>query len=175
MAASDRDPSLPENIYHKYLRLINEENMEYDYKKKIEIQKAFYQLQLECRKDCQGELINLLASKKVTSRKRRVIYSNNMQIQYSLCEGKKGESGVEFDGSEVQGLRVRFLQYELLTKCVLSLMKKKINVHLRVPLMNYGEYKGVSFLIEHVCQELVDIIEIEVGLFQEIANEVLVF
>lgn len=54
-------------------------------------------------------------------------------------------------------------------------MKKKVNVHLRVPLMNYGEYKGVSFLIEHVCQELVDIIEIEVGLFQEIANEVLVF
>ena len=63
----------------------------------------------------------------------------------------------------------------MLTKCVLSLMKKKINLHLRVPLINYGEYKGVSFLIEHVCQELVDIIEIEVGLFQEISNEVLVF
>jgi hypothetical protein len=49
-------------------------------------------------------------------------------------------------------------------------MKKKINLHLRVPLMNYAEHKGVSFLVEHVCQELIDIIEIEIGLFQEIAN-----
>lgn len=39
-------------------------------------------------------------------------------------------------------------------------MKKKINLRLRVPLMNYAEHKGVSFLVEHVCQELIDIIEI---------------
>ena len=57
----------------------------------------------------------------------------------------------------------------------MSLMKKKINVHLRVPIINYAEFKGVSFLVEHVCQELIDIIEIEIGLFQEISNEVLVF
>lgn len=72
-------------------------------------------------------------------------------------------------------LRTRFLQYEMLIKCVFSLMKKKINLHLRVPLINYAEYKGVSFLVEHVCPELVDIIEIEVGMFQEIANEILIF
>ena len=57
-------------------------------------------------------------------------------------------------------MKARFLQYELLTKCVLNLIKKKINIHLRMPLLNYAEYKGVSFLVEHVCQELVDIIEI---------------
>ena len=44
------DPSLPEKIYHKYLRLINEETIEIDYKKKIEYQKSIYQLQLESRK-----------------------------------------------------------------------------------------------------------------------------
>ena len=44
-----------------------------------------------------------------------------------------------------------------------------------MPLLNYAEYKGVSFLVEHVCQELVDIIEIQIGLFQEIANQVLIF
>jgi len=62
-----------------------------------------------------------------------------------------------------------------LSRCVFSLIKKKVNLHLRVPLLNYAEHKGVSFLVEHVCQELVDIIEIEIGMFQEIANEVLVF
>lgn len=45
--ASDPEPSQPDdNLYHKYLRLINEETMEYDYKKKIDLQKYLYQLQL---------------------------------------------------------------------------------------------------------------------------------
>ena len=105
------------------------------------------------------ELINLFASKKITNRKRKFIFSNSMQIQYALCEGHNTEeSGLSFNVDEVDELRTRFLQYEVLTKCVFNLIKKKINIHLRVPLINYAEYKGVSFLVEHVCQELVDII-----------------
>lgn len=173
--ASDPQPSQPDSLYHKYLRLINEETMEYDYKKKIELQKYLYQLQLQCRRECESELISLFSSKKVTNRKRKFIFSNSMQIQYALCQGRKGESGLEFVNQEIQELKTRFLQYQILTKCVLSLMKKKINLRLRVPLMNYAQHKGVSFLVEHVCQELIDIIEIQIGLFQEIANEVLVF
>lgn len=53
-------------------------------------------------------------------------------------------------------------------------MKKKINIHLRVPLVNLSEYKGVTFLVEYICEELIDIIEIDINLFQEIANEVLI-
>ena len=82
------DPSIPEKNYHKYLRLINEEAIEIDYKKKIDIQKSVYQLQLESRKECESELMNLFASKKITNRKRKFIFSNSMQIQYALCEGR---------------------------------------------------------------------------------------
>lgn len=155
--------------------MIKEETLETDYKRKIEVQKSLYQLQLESRRDCESELVSLFASRKVTNRKRKYIFSNSMQIQYSLCEGRNGDAGLEFASEEMDELRTRFLQYEMLIKCVFSLMKKKINLHLRVPLINYAEYKGVSFLVEHVCPELVDIIEIEVGMFQEIANEVLIF
>lgn len=83
----------------------------------------------------------------MTNRKRKFIFSNSMQIQYALCEGKKGDNGLYFDNEEVEDTRTRFLQYEILTKSVLNLMKKKINLHLRVPLINYAEYKGISFLI----------------------------
>jgi hypothetical protein len=37
-----------------------------------------------------------------------------------------------------------------------------------------GEYKGITFLIEYICEELIDINEIDIGLFQEISNEVLI-
>jgi hypothetical protein len=34
--------------------------------------------------------------KKVTARKRRVIFSNTMEIQYALCEGRKAEGSLTF-------------------------------------------------------------------------------
>jgi hypothetical protein len=51
-------------------------------------------------------------------------------------------------------------------KSIVSLLKKKINIHFRVPLLNLAEYKGVTYLIEYICQELVEINETDIGLFQ---------
>ncbi len=31
-------------------------------------------------------------------------------------------------------------------------MRKKINLHLRVPLLALAEHKGVTFIIEQTCQ-----------------------
>lgn len=45
-----------------------------------------------------------------------------------------------------------------------------MNINLRIPLLNLCEYKGIIFLIEHICEELVDIIEIDINLYQEINN-----
>ena len=36
-----------------------------------------------------------------------------------------------------------------------------------------GEFKGITFLVEYVCDELTDIIETDIGMFQEISSEVL--
>jgi hypothetical protein len=49
-----------------------------------------------------------------------------------------------------------------------------MSIHLRIPLLNMAEYKGVCFLIEYICQELANIIEIDMDLFQEISNEILI-
>jgi len=43
------------------------------------------------------------------------------------------------------------MSYEVLNKCINGLLKKKMNIHLRIPLLNLAEYKGIVFLIEYIC------------------------
>jgi len=58
-------------------------------------------VQLEFKKECESELINLFTSRKVNNRKRKLIFSNSMQIQYALCEGKKEDDKLEFITEEI--------------------------------------------------------------------------
>jgi hypothetical protein len=120
------------------------------------------------------EICELIQKKKVTNRKRKIVFSNSMQIRYGLCEGRRGEGGVQFASEEGERLRNIFLYYEAITKCIVTLLKKKINVHFRVPLLNLAEHKGITFLLEYLCPELLDINETDIALFQEISNEVLI-
>ena len=52
---------------------------------------------------------------------------------------------------EAEELRVKFEQYETLTMCISSLLKKKMSLHLRAPLLTLAEFKGITFLVEYVC------------------------
>ena len=61
----------------------------------------------------------------------------------------------------------------MLSRCISQLLKKKISLHLRAPMYCLGEFKGITFLVEYVCDELTDIIETDIGMFQEISSEVL--
>lgn len=64
---------------------------------------------MEFSKECEAELGQLLSKHKITNRKRKVVYSNNMQIAYGLCEGKKTPGGIQFQREEGEELRSRFV------------------------------------------------------------------
>ena len=115
------------------------------------LQKAILQLQMDFSRECQTELSQLISAHKITNRKRKVVFSNNMQISYGLCEGNKTSEGIQFMREEAEELRVKFEQYETLTMCISSLLKKKMSLHLRAPLLTLAEFKGITFLVEYVC------------------------
>ena len=53
-------------------------------------------------------------------------------------------------------------------------MKRKVNIHFRVPLLNLATHKGITFLMEYLCPELLEINETDISLFQEVSTELLV-